>query len=210
MPQRHDIDDIEADPFRELIMWMDFNVSPLSWTVGQMVPYEVFGGRRVFKAVAINEAQDGAQQLDDAAVEFAHKFPPEKYKNTTIALYGDRTGHARSHKIAGSDFENFANYLKELGFRNVEIRATRLVAPEASSVDALNKLFSKDLFLVCKRCRNLRRSLLATSFKPGTRTILKPAGETWTHPSDGVKYWAWQEMRDFTGESLNRIVGSNG
>lgn len=210
MPQRHDVEPIEADPFRDILIWMDFNVAPLAWTAGQVLPFDEYGLNRKFKAVAIDEAQDGAQQLDDAAVEFAHKFPPSKYGNTTIALYGDRTGHAKSHKIAGSDFENFARYLAELGFRNVEIRASRQVAPEASSVDSLNKLFSKDLFLVSKKCRNLRRSLLATSWKKGTRKIDKPAGETWTHPSDGVKYWAWQEMREFNGSAPTKIMGTNG
>ena len=209
LPARHDIEDMEPDAYREILVWMDFNVAPLAWTAGQIVPFESFRGMG-FKAVAMHEANEGAQQLDDAAVEFASKIPPSKYGNTVIAIYGDRTGHAKSHKIHGSDFENFQRYLMALGFKNVEIRASRIVAPEASSVDALNKLFAHDLFMVGKRCNNLRRSLSATAWKKGTRKIDKPQGETWTHPADGVKYWAWQEMRDWDGKSIRRIFGTNG
>lgn len=211
IPQKHDIENMEPDPYREIILWMDFNVAPLAWTAGQIVPFDSLYGRE-FKAVAMHEAEttDKNGQLDDAAVEFASKMPPYKYGKTRILIYGDRTGHFGSHKISGSDFENYQKYLEELGYENVEIRATRLVAPEASSVDSLNKLFSKNLFLLCRRCNNLRKSLTATAWKKGIRKIDKPNGETWTHPADGVKYWAWQEMRDFDGKSIRRIHGTNG
>lgn len=206
MPQLHDIDNRDGDPYREIEMCWDFNANPLAWTAIQKFPFEVFD-QRIFKYVAIDEANLGYGQLRDSCVEFAAKFPRELFSETPINLYGDRTGHAKSHKISGSDFETIQEILKELGYKNVFIKATRIVAPEAASVDAVQRLFSKNIFLITRRCIKLRKSLLATTWQKGVRKIHKPANETWTHPADGVKYWAWQETRDETGKLNLRTYG---
>jgi len=207
-PQKHDILDSRADAFRELNMLWDFNRVPLAWVVVQKTPFDFFD-KRVHKYVAYDEANLGNQQLRDAVIEFAAKFPREVYSHTPINLYGDRTGHAKSHKIAGSDFETIKEILNELGYKNVTIRATVAVAPEAASVDAVQRLLARNLLLICKRCKMLRKSFLATTWKDGVRKIDKPAGETWTHHGDAVKYWAWQETRDETGSNTKRIYGVN-
>jgi len=207
-PQKHDCLDRRADAFRELNMLWDFNRVPLAWVVVQKTPFDYFE-KRVHKYVAYDEANLGNQQLRDAVVEFAAKFPREVYGHTPINLYGDRTGHQKSHKISGSDFDTIKEILNELGFKNVTIRATTAVAPEAASVDAVQRLFARNLLLVCKRCTMLRKSFLATTWQDGVRKIFKPAKETWTHHSDAVKYWAWQETRDETGTLNNRIYGVN-
>lgn len=212
LPQKHDVDDIPADRYQTIYIDLDFNAEPLAWVASQILPVEVFsptGRKRMFQNFYLQEANQGHGQLDDAAIEFEEKFPSSRYGNTPIKLYGDRSGHARSHKIHGSDFEAFEGYLKELGFKNVEICAAREVAPEAASADALNKLFLNGRAVVCRGCTNLRRSLQATNWKNGTRKIEKKQGETHTHHSDAVKYRAWQELREWKGDDIKTIYGKN-
>lgn len=203
LPQKHDTDGIyNPNPYLPISLTFDFNASPLAWVSIQRVRID---GIPFY--VAMNEANEGATNLDDTCVEFAVKHPVREFSETPIYIYGDRTGHAASHKIAGSDFENIKNYLKKLGFKNIEIRAQKGVAPEASSVDALNRLFLANRFIIEKRCRMLRRGLLATVWKTGTRKLDKPAGETHTHHPDAVKYWAYQERDNLlTGQ---KIYGKN-
>ncbi len=205
LPQLHDFEGIEANPYLPIVMCWDFNAQPLAWVgIQSKVVQEHIRRRRHY---ALHEANEGAQNLDDACVEFAVKFPVREFRDTPILIYGDRTGHAASHKISGSDYENIESYLRKLGYNHVEIKASRQVAPEASSVDALNKLFMSNNLHIHRRCRMLRRGLLATVWKDGTRKLDKPAGETHTHHPDAVKYWAWQERASLY--EVNQILGKN-
>lgn len=206
LPQKHDIENIYADPFYDINLCWDFNANPLAWVAIQKQFYEL-NTNRVFRYAAINEANEGFGQLDDACAEFAVKFPIELFGDTPIKIYGDRTGHAASHKIRGSDFETIWTNLKGLGYKNVEICATKKVAPEGASIDALNRLFLNDLIVVAKRCRLFRKSLLATRWKEGQRKLDKPAGETHTHHVDAVKYWAYQETRYESGKTQEKRLG---
>lgn len=207
-PQRHDIPDKDADPFRELVLSWDFNAHPIAWVAAQRLPYQV-GLETRFRYIVLDEANFDSSNLDEAVAEFAVKFPPERYRETVIGVYGDRTGHAASHKVRGSDYENIERLLRQCGYRRIDTRASRQVAPEAASVEAVNRLFREDLLFVCKNAKNLRRSLMATTWRKNERKIEKPVGETWTHHGDALKYWAYQETRDETGTSARKILGIN-
>lgn len=207
LPQKHDIDDIEPNEYREIALCLDFNKSPLAWVAAQPVPFDEV--RRLIRWVVVHEGSESTSHLDDAAIEFAKKFPLRRFRTTPINLYGDRSGHAESHKSKATDYEAFAAYLEELGYENVEICASEKVAPETASVDAVQRLFSHTLLLVCKRCRLLRKSWLATCWKKGVRKLDKPQGETWTHHSDAFKYFAWQELREFDGGLTEDILGTS-
>lgn len=205
MPQKHDIEGFEPDPYLDIILKWDFNFNPLAWVASQGFVRDYPQRHKTY--VALHEANEGAHNLDDACVEFAFKFPPERFRETPIYVYGDRSGHSDSHKINGSDFDNVKQYLNNLGFRHVFIKATKSVVPEAASVEALNKMFFNGSYLVHKRCKMLRRGLLATQWQDRARKLEKPDGETHTHHPDAVKYWAWQERR--TLMQLKRITGKN-
>lgn len=202
LPARNDCEDLAPSPMREIIFTWDFNANPITWTALQKMPFEEWGVRE-HRWTAIHECQDAGGDLEQAVVEFAQKFPVNTFRTTKIKVYGDRTGHAESHKISGSDFENIERHLRALGYRNIEICAARQVAPEASSVEAVQRLLANSWLLVCRRCKLLRRSFLMTKWKEGQRKIEKPAGETHTHPGDSVKYFAWQIARDENGTHSN-------
>lgn len=206
IPSKHDVPNFDPSPLREIPLMFDFNANPVAWIATQQFRVELDGWQRTAWA-AVHEASSENRQLDDAVAEFCAKFPVALFANTPIRLYGDRSGHAGSHKVAGSDFETIKNLLTSAGYRNVIICATKQVAPETASVDALNRLFLDDLLFICLRCTLLKRSLLATTWQEGKRKLHKPSGETWTHHSDSAKYWAWQESKNLL--TPTRTFGRN-
>ena len=159
----HDCEDVAPDPYLDINFCLDFNANPLAWASVQKFPYIEYDERRFVYKVT-HEASGDFGQLDEAVAEFSTKHPVELFKDTPIRIYGDRTGHAGSHKVRGSDFEVIYGYLKELGYRNVSIEATKQVAPEAASVEAVQRLFLNNILFVCNRCKMVRRSFLSTRF----------------------------------------------
>lgn len=208
IPSVHDVPDVEPNPYQGIDLNFDFNANPVAWTAIQIFVMHIKYERRPAYTI-VHEADRNNTQLDDAVAEFAVKFPIVDFADTPIRIYGDRTGHAGSHKVSGSDFETIKKLLTVAGYRNVTIVATRSVAPETASVDATNRLFLDDLLFVCARCKLTKRSFQATTWKPGKRQLDKPSGETWTHHSDSVKYWAWQGTRNITQVGQRTIHGKN-
>lgn len=188
IPDIHDVPDERPDPYQPVILCWDFNNAPLAWNAIQKLHHK--GVRR---HIALHNSENNSDNLTNATLEFAAKFPLNEFNATPICLYGDRTGHAGSHKVSGSDYENIHKTLKSLGYSRVSIFASKKVAPEMDTVEAVQNAFLYKLLYLCHRCDNLRRSLLSTSWKENTRKLAKPQGDTWTHWADALKYWIYQE-----------------
>ncbi len=213
-PQKHDLENKEAEPYREIYLTFDFNANPVAWVAVQKLSFVQENGSRDFKYVAIDECNGalGASQdlsaLDDACIEFYKKFPILTYRDTPIKIFGDRSGHSKNHRVVGSDYDAIRENLEKLGYRNIEIVAARQVAPESESVEAVQRLFLNNLLFISKKCRLLRKSLLATVWKQGIRKLEKKQGETHTHHGDALKYWAYQCTLNDT-MARNDIIGTN-
>jgi hypothetical protein len=193
--QKHDTEDAEPSPHRDLYLTWDFNADPLTWiSVQRSVIDNPYERRRPW--ICYHEGNLGAGQIDDACVEFAVKHPVGRFGDTNIMIYGDSSGHAESHKTKRTDYQQVRDHLKSLGYRRVDICALRSNPLETVSAGALNDWFLNDLCLICKRLTLLRRSLIATRWKEGTKKIDKPAGERHTHPSDALKYLAFALTHD--------------
>lgn len=193
----YDIEDLDPEPYSTINFCWDFNANPLAWVVLQDITFEEYGYRRQ-RHVAIHESEGTSSQLDDACIEFYKKFPVERFANTKIKLYGDSSGHARSHKIRDTDYERIRRYLAELGYRNIEVHALKYNPKETVTVEALNSFFSNDNHYICKRCVNYRRSLISTRWRDGEKKLDKPSGEDWSHWSDAVKYFAYTVQQSGT------------
>jgi hypothetical protein len=189
-PTKHVIDDREPTPHKEIYLTLDFNANPMSWISCQKEWVEDWDSRKE-QMVAFHVADMGSATLEDAAVEFAAKHRVELFRHTPIRIYGDSSGHAASHKSKFTDYQALKHYLEELGYQHVTIEALKFNPLETQSVDALNRWFLDDYFFICRRCKVLQKSLIATKWKEGTKKIDKPNGETWTHPSDAAKYLAF-------------------
>lgn len=183
---RNVIDDITADAYRPISICWDFNANPVTWSAWQFVPYQI-GNARKYREICIDESSLNCHNLNDACLEIAKAFPPSRYANTEMQIWGDRSGHSTSHKAPGSDYSNILNILTEV-YDNVSIKATRKVTPVRASIEVLNRLFLYELVLICQRCKNVRRSLNNTKWAQGKDDIEKKAGETHTHHADGLKY----------------------
>lgn len=209
LESRNVIDDMEADPSQEINICFDFNATPLTWTAWQKRLYPINNVLRQ-REICIAESSLDLRDLFSACVEIGVAFPPDKYRNTKINIWGDRTGHAVSHKSKGTDFSNIKKELEEV-YNNVEIKAPRQITPIRASVDITNSLLMYELLLVCSRCKNLRRSLNNTKWATGKADLEKPAGETHTHHSDGMRYRIWWDYRmaDINTLISQSITGTN-
>lgn len=208
-PQRHDLtEDVEPSPALDIYWGWDFNAAPLAWVTAQLVPSTEFGDR-IHRLTAVHEASTESNNLDEAVIEFSQKFPVSRFAETAIVLVGDSTGHHASHKVTGTDYGNIRTYLRRLGYRNISIRAQTFNPSEPVTVEAVQKLLLSGYIRLCPRCRLLRKSLQATTWKKGVRKLDKPTGETWTHHSDAFKYLVYTEFRDFSGKPVQRVRGSN-
>lgn len=196
-PQRHIVTDIEPDPAIGIDLSWDFNAnSRLAWVAEQMFTFEEFG-ERISRYLVVHEANEGHSHLDEAVVEFSRKFPVYLFANTPINLMGDSSGNAKSHKTPGSDYDNIRRYLKDLGYKRVEIMAAASNPLETESVEALNRTFAHNLVFICRRCIKVQRSLSSTTWKEGTRKLDKPADDDWTDHFDALKYHAYARLRTF-------------
>lgn len=208
---RNVIPDVEADPMRDINICFDFNASPLTWTAWQKMPYRI-GNTSRLREICIAESSLKLTDLFQACVEIGQAFPSSIFADTKINIWGDRTGHAKSHKAKGTDFDNIKKYLVEL-YRDVEIKAPTQITPIRASVDVLNRMFLYELILVCESCKNLRRSYNNTKWadKKNKVDIEKPAGETHTHHGDGTRYRLWWEYKsaDINTLASQNITGIN-
>lgn len=208
---RNVIDDIKPDPMRKIALCFDFNATPLTWSAWQTVPYKV-GHIIRHRDICIAESSLDCRNLFDASLEVGKTFDPDIYKNTPFELWGDRTGHASSHKSSGTDFSNLRDYLSEI-YNNVEIKAPREVTPIRASVDVFNRLLLYEMILICQSCKNMRRSLNMTKWAIGKDDLEKKQGETHTHHSDGARYRIWKLYKsadiDNILENSTTIAGIN-
>lgn len=189
-PDLHDIDDVQPDPHLEIPLTFDFNANPLSWISLQYVRCE--DGKK--RWATVHEADDDITQLDEAAVDFAIKHPVELFRDTLISIYGDSSGHAKSHKVSETDYEALAKHLRAIGYKRVEVRALRYNPKETLTVEAVNNNFSRDELRISRRCNKLKRSFQMTCWKKSERKIDKPSGEDWTHASDAFKYFVFARL----------------
>lgn len=205
--------ELGPDPELEIYLTWDFNAFPLAWCAVQVQPFDLefrLKTHRIRKYVVLAEsAADGIGNLQDACAEFVRKFPSVDFRSTPIKVYGDRTGHAHSHKVRFTDYEQIRQYLKPY-YDSIEICAARQVAPQVESIEEVNRLFSYNLMMLHPRCHNTMRSLRETRWKPGEREIMKPKGETHTHWLDALKYLVYQLKRyDILEQKREVVFGVN-
>lgn len=203
-----DFNPCDFNPVRSLDMCWDFNKLPLAWVVGQKMPFKHYNSVQE-RFIVSGESDGRSSQLEEGIAEFICMFPPEIFKETEINLYGDRTGHAGSHKTPDSDYEKIQKELSKF-YNNVRIVAMRQVAPQVDSVESLNRAFSYAQVLISRKNVNLIKSLRGTRWKEGKRELYKPSDDKITHWADSLKYRVYQlfALEGGLGEGP-RILGKN-
>jgi hypothetical protein len=167
------------DPDADLLAALDFNVSPACWVVAQ---------ERRGRFLVLDEVREsGAGSTELAARAFVARFPPEVVRSRRVVLYGDASGRARSTAALGSDWDVVRDVLGAAGWE-VVLRVPAGNPPVIDRVNAVDRALAVGEVLLDPKCRGLVESFERTAWKPGTRTIDKPAGETWTHAADALGY----------------------
>jgi len=185
-------EEMSPQPDRPVELTWDFNICP-AWVAIQTYRDD----NRKETHYAIDNSNYGGEQLADACVEFSQKFPRDEFKNVPIHIYGDPSGHSKSHKVRGSDFEQIVKHLREIGYNKVVVIAPRPPAPlERVSVDITNRLFDEGILKVCENCDKVFESISKTVWKNEQRQkIDKPSGETHSHYMDSIKYYNWARQQ---------------
>lgn len=205
-PNIHDLESVKVSPYKPIDITFDFNANPMSWVAIQENVFEEYDAR-VRRDVCIAEISDNITKLKEACIDFALQFNPDEFGDTKINVYGDMSGHAESHKVEGSDYDRIKKHLNDLGFKNVEVHALRSNPAEHKSIGALNDRFDEDSLLILSSLNKLKRSLVGTVYKEGTKKIYKPTGETITHMGDALKYHAWAKYgKQNEGSAFNLSI----
>lgn len=191
----HDIEDIDPDPNKDLVLTWDFNANPLAWVSLQEETIEN-DFTRFSRWNAIHESSGGDSTLDDSVVDFAMKHPLSLFNNTPIYIYGDMSGYQASHRTRENDYEIIRRKLTELGYKRVFIKALKYNPLETVSVEAVNTMFLNLELGICKRCKNLRTSLLVTRWQENVKKLLKGSKDKWSHWTDALKYFCYALNND--------------
>jgi len=167
---------------RPIYLFFDFNAFPLAWSAGQITP------SKVLEICASSEGRARRNLADEVAYLLDETFPPSHYDGTPFIVYGDRSGHAGSHKTDFSDYETIERVFRERG-RVCEVNTPVTVVPIAGSVDIIERYLARGLIkLHPERAKKLCQSLGRTKWKDNQRVIEKPASDDWTHWGDGLRY----------------------
>lgn len=201
--------DVSASEHLPLLFCWDFNRSPLAWVTMQRQPFERKYTRRD-RFVALGESSGASKGLLDACAEFITAFPPSKFRDTPIEIYGDPYGFHTTHRSPSDDFDTIVQHLRPY-YRDVQICAAHAAPRERQRLERHNLLLAHEMFVVASWCKNLRRSHIVTDLVPGTWKIRKPPEDDWTHYADAVGYPLFQLTKDLDLDRPNfkRFQGTN-
>ncbi|AZU97872.1 hypothetical protein [Vibrio phage LP.2] len=161
----------------ELLIGMDFNVSPMSAVVGCKVADQL----HIFDEI---ELMNSNTEEMCAAIK-------ERYPNRKITVYPDPAGNARktSATVGDTDF----SIIRRHGFGLIAPRKHPLVVDRINNVQSLLKSASGDRRLfINPRCQELIKCLDGLTYKDGTSQPDKSLGLD--HMTDALGYLVCQEF----------------
>jgi hypothetical protein len=170
-----------VSPYLPIVVGMDFNVSPMSWTLGQHRNGDFYWYDEIH--IENTNTQECAREL----VEKIGRHPPG------VILVGDASGNSRHTSATESDYVILCQALDAAGIKweNRTPDSNPAVKERVNTVNA--KLQAADgsvhMWLHSTGVPHLKRDLERVSWKPGAQTILDQTTDTTlTHSSDSIGY----------------------
>lgn len=168
-------------PYLPIVVAMDFNLSPMSWSLCQFRNEDIY----VFDEIYLESSH--TQEITKELIErVAHHKPG-------IILVGDATSKAGQRAAAGqSDYDIICQMLDRAGIKYVNQTpdSNPAIKDRVNNVNA--KLFSAAGTIHLwhhPRCKHLRKDLQRVSWKEGAATTLdQTTDRALTHMSDGLGY----------------------
>jgi hypothetical protein len=186
-PKKNDNPKLDRIPGLDVIVTLDYNVSPMVATLGHLVPFlnergkpETYpDGTPMKKAIFFDQIviADGAETKKMCSAFRAHGLDPDH-----TVIYPDPAGRNRSTKGPPDN-----QILKNEGWHRIK---TKLVAPQfrKRQLAVCNLLTRGQFELNPKRCKALKKDLEAVEQDPATYEKLKDNPKL-THASDGADYF---------------------
>ena len=192
------------DPDRELIVCLDFNVSPGVAVIGQEHAYDegtplwrLLGpGRPLGRVVTCWIGQVWIER-DSSTPAICRVLARDwgSHKGQVL-VDGDATGGlAHTSQVEGPDWQLVRNYLRPTFGDRLRVVHARSNPRQGVRVASMNaRLRSADglihMLIDSARCQRLLRDLDETQIKPGSAgEIWKPKGTMLTHMSDAIGYY---------------------
>ena len=164
----------------------DFNVGQLAYTAFQERDGAAFG---------VAEAPAKCADTDAACEAILRQFPRAEFENHAVVIDGDANGWSRDTRSRTTDYDIIRERLRP-NFGSVTIRAPHANGEVRSRILATNRALSENSYTGAARKLFLSRHLKYTvdsmyrTFFDTRGQIAKPSGDTWTHRSDNVSYYA--------------------
>lgn len=173
-------------PRLPIIVAMDFNITPMSWTLGQRAGNTTWWFDEIH--LENSHTQMASQELITRLKAFQTKANPQ------VVIVGDATGKAQQRAAAGkSDYSIVFEALQQAGI-TYEDRTPMSNPAIKDRVNAVNNALRSangtvSLYLHPEKVPHLRKDFQRVTWKPGATAILDPGvGRMLTHASDGVGY----------------------
>ncbi len=174
-------------PYHPVVLGLDFNVNPMSWTLGQFV-YDQWWW---FDEIRLSNTPEACDALVTKLLMMKEQgHSPTDYQ---VILCGDASGNARSTKGNESDYEIIKQKLKsaQIKFRNITPAANPSIKDRVNAVNA--KCRSADggvrFYVHSANCRWLIHDLERVVWKTGADFVLDPGKDKMlTHSSDSAGY----------------------
>lgn len=177
---------LPIQPYAPVIVALDFNLSPMAWTLGQK------GGNRTHWFDEIYLKKSHTQEATLELIARVKQLPIKCEPN--LILIGDATGKAGQRAAAGkSDYAILEELLNQAGI-SYENRTPESNPPVKDRVNVVNtRLRAADgtraMTLNPRTCPNLKRDLQRVAWKSGASfTLDQTTNSELTHASDGVGY----------------------
>lgn len=173
-------------PYQSILVALDFNLSPMAWTLGQQAGEKTHWFDEIF--LKKSHTQEAALELIARVKQLPMKADPQ------LILIGDATGKAGQRAAAGkSDYAILEELLTQAGisFENRTPESNPLVRDRINVVNSRLKAADGTRYLTVnpKTCPNLKRDFQRVAWKQGSSfTLDQSSNPDLTHASDGVGY----------------------
>ena len=181
--------DTWIDPNKPLVIGMDFNLNPMSWTLGQTNFQKWFWGKEIY--LENSNTVEASLALCDLLSDYRNRGWLRS--DPQLLIVGDAAGKASQRAAASkSDYDIVLGMLRERGFsfddRTPE--ANPLVKDRINAVNA--KLRTADGTILTRisptGCPRLVKDLQRVVWKEGQMILDKTKDPTLTHSSDSIGY----------------------
>ena len=171
------------NPAKTLLWALDFNVSPMSSVLVQLVENRI----AVVDEIILERAT-----TQEACQEFENRYRGHR---GDLEIFGDASGR-NMHTTGNTDYSTLQTFLCQAGFRKVKTRVPTRNPAVLSRVRCVNAQLINSLgevrLEIHPKCKELIKDFEEVMFKPESGVVDKFRDLRRTHASDALGYLVWE------------------